>query len=119
VGLRWDKEALSRRINARVKAMIQQGLVEEVDRIRKQPGGFSEEAGAAVGYRQLLDYFAGKCTLDEAVEQIKIQTRYLAKMQRTWLKRWPPAGQVHWLDMTDTSAPEELINAVLQVIHAA
>ncbi len=75
IGIRWEKEALSRRINVRVKNMIAAGLVDEVDRLRKAERGFSEEAAAAVGYRQLLDHFAGRCSLEEAVEQIKIQTR--------------------------------------------
>ena len=92
-----DKDLLNRRINARVKKMLEAGLVEEVRRLAGDPRGFSEEASSGVGYRQLLDYFAGKCTLEEAIELIKIQTRYLAKMQRTWLKRWPPPGAVRWL----------------------
>ena len=92
IGIRWEKDALSRRINARVKMMMQAGLLEEVERLRKEPGGFSQEAAGGVGYRQLLDYFERKCTLEEAVEQIKIQTRYLAKTQRTWLKRLAASG---------------------------
>ncbi|MGN6367148.1 MAG: tRNA (adenosine(37)-N6)-dimethylallyltransferase MiaA [Phycisphaerae bacterium] len=106
IGIRRDKDLLSRRINARVKKMVELGLVEEVVALSRNPNGFSEEAAAAVGYRQLLDHFARKCSLEEAIEQVKIQTRYLAKMQRTWLKRWPP--NVHWLD-----APEGVEGAML------
>ena len=54
---------------------------------------FRRRRARPVGYKQLLDHFAGKGTLDEAIEEIKIQTRYLAKMQRTWLKRQPPPRQ--------------------------
>ncbi len=98
IGVRRDKEALNRRINARVKAMLAAGLLDEVRRLAAEPRGFSEEAASAVGYRQLLDHLAGKCTLDEAVEEVKIQTRHLAKLQRTWLKRfhgivWLGAGR--------------------------
>jgi tRNA dimethylallyltransferase len=106
IGIRREKDLLSRRINARVKKMVELGLIEEVRALASDPRGISEEAGAAVGYRQLLDHFARKCSLEEAIEQIKIQTRYLAKMQRTWLKRWPP--NVHWLD-----APEGVEGAML------
>ena len=56
IGIRRDKEALNRRINARVRKMIEMGLVEEVDRLRKDPRGFSPEAASGVGYRQLLDH---------------------------------------------------------------
>ena len=117
IGIRREKEALNRRINARVKKMLEAGLVEEVRRLRNDPRGFSEEAASGVGYRQLLDYFAGKCTLEEAVELIKIQTRYLAKMQRTWMKRWPAAGKVHWLEAGDETTSEELVERAMRVLE--
>jgi tRNA dimethylallyltransferase len=117
IGIRREKEVLSRRINARVKNMVEQGLVEEVDRLRTDPRGFSEEAASAVGYRQLLDYFARTCSMEEAVEQIKIQTRYLAKMQRTWLKRWPPPSEVHWLDAAENVAGDELVDQALAIVR--
>jgi tRNA dimethylallyltransferase len=101
VGIRRDKELLNRRINARVKKMVEAGLIDEVRRLRDDPRGFSEEAASAVGYRQVLDYLSSRCTLEETIEQVKIQTRYLAKMQRTWLKRWPRAGQVAWIDANE------------------
>jgi len=99
IGIRREKDYLSRRINARVKKMVELGLVEEVQRLSRDPRGFSEEAASAVGYRQLLEHFARRCSLEEAIEQVKIQTRYLAKMQRTWLKRWPLV--VHWIDVPE------------------
>jgi tRNA dimethylallyltransferase len=117
IGIRWEKEALSRRINARVKRMMQAGLLDEVDRLRQRERGLSEEAASAVGYRQLLDHLDGKCPLDDAVEQIKIQTRYLAKMQRTWLKKWPAPPLVKWLDAADGVSPEELVQQALQIVH--
>ncbi len=65
-----------------------------------------------MGYCQLLDHFAGKCSLDEAIEQIKIQTRSLAKMQRTWLKRWP-GSSVCWLNATDATETSTLVEQAL------
>jgi tRNA dimethylallyltransferase len=119
VGIRREKEALNRRINARVRAMMEHGLLDEVRRLKDEPRGFSEEAASAVGYRQLLDYFARRVSLDEAVEQIKIQTRHLAKMQRTWLKRWPPAGRVHWIDAAESESGADLVPRALQIIEQA
>ena len=116
IGVRRDKEALNRRINARVKQMVEMGLLEEVDRLRKVPRGFSEEAASGVGYRQVLDYFAGKCTLDEAIEQVKIQTRHLAKLQRTWLKRFP---NVQWLDVAEGQSGGELVDEALRILEKA
>lgn len=95
VGVKREKEELNRRINARVKAMMAAGLLEEVTRLREDPRGMSEEAASAVGYRELLDYLERRHSLEEAVERIKINTRHLAKMQRTWLKRFPG---VKWVE---------------------
>jgi tRNA dimethylallyltransferase len=117
IGIQRDKEILNRRINARARKMIDAGLVEEVRRLSNDPRGFSEEAASGVGYKELRDYLAGKGTLDDAVEQIKIQTRYLAKMQRTWMKRWPPAGKVCWLTAGEQVEGAALVDAALRVIE--
>lgn len=117
IGVRREKEALNRRINARVRAMVDRGLVEEVRRLRDDPRGFSEEAASAVGYRQVLDYFARRCSLDDAIEQIKIQTRHLAKMQRTWLKRWPAAGRVHWIDVAEGEESESVVEKGMRILE--
>lgn len=120
IGIQREKEALNRRINARVKKMIEAGLVEEVRRLTQDPRGFSEEAASGVGYKEIQEYLAGKCTLDEAIERIKIQTRYLAKMQRTWMKRWPgPGAQVCWLSAGDDVEGADLVDAAMQVIETA
>ncbi len=118
IGIRRDKDLLGRRINARIKKMLEMGLVEEVRRLAADPRGFSTEAASAVGYKQLLDHFAGKCTLDEAIEQIKIQTRYLAKMQRTWLKRWPPPPQVQWLDAPEGVEGADIADEAIAFIQS-
>lgn len=114
IGVQREKDVLNRRINARVRKMLEMGLVEEVRRLASDPRGFSNEAASGVGYRQLLDYFAGKHSLDEAVELIKIQTRYLAKMQRTWLKRWPAPGSVTWLEAKEGQEATELVEKAMQ-----
>jgi tRNA dimethylallyltransferase len=116
IGIHREKEVLSRRINARVKKMIDAGLVEEVRRLSQDPRGFSEEAASGVGYKQLRDYLSGKGALDDAIELIKIQTRYLAKMQRTWMKRWPPAAKVCWLTAGAEMEGADLVDAALRVL---
>ncbi len=96
IGLRRDKADQSSRINRRVKQMIDAGLVEEVRALLDEPLPLSKQAAAAVGYAEMIDHFAGRCTLDDAIEKIKINTRRLAKKQRTWHRRF--AG-VHWVDV--------------------
>jgi tRNA dimethylallyltransferase len=98
IGLRRDKEDASRRINERVRRMVAAGLVEEARQIWTDPRGASEQAGQAVGYAELFDHFEGGVSLEEAIERIKINSRRLAKQQRTWLKR---LAKVHWIDVEE------------------
>jgi tRNA dimethylallyltransferase len=84
--LDWPTDRINRRINQRVRAMMEAGLLEEVTRLRAA-GALAGQAGEALGYKQLLDHLRGECTLAEAVERIKIETRRYAKNQRTWLRR--------------------------------
>ncbi len=87
VGLDWPTEAINARINARVKAMIEGGLPEEA-RSLWAAGRLGPQAREAIGYKQLIPYLEGRLFLDLAAEQIKIDTRRLAKNQRTWLNRF-------------------------------
>lgn len=88
VGLEWDRDALNRRINARVKAMLAGGWVEEVrDLVARYPS-LSHTAGEATGYRELIEHVSGKLALDEATEEIKIATRQLARRQMKWFRRF-------------------------------
>ncbi len=87
VGLHWPSEAINPRINLRVKQMVEQGLVEEV-RALWESGKLGEQSSQAIGYKQLIEHFERRCSLDDAIERIKIDTRRFAKNQRTWLKRF-------------------------------
>lgn len=88
VCLHWPTEELNRRINARVKAMMEAGLLEEV-RGLWQAARLGPQAREALGYKQLLMHLERprEVRLEDAVEQIKIETRRFGKNQRTWLKR--------------------------------
>lgn len=107
MGLAWEREALSRRINARVKDMIAAGWVEEVRQLLEKYK-LSKTAGEATGYRQLIDHVRGLVSLEEAVEQIKIATRQLARRQMKWFKRFP---DVNWL--SGENAVEQNVQAAM------
>jgi len=94
VGLSREKEALNRRINARVKAMMTASWLDEVRALVAKHQNLSRTAGEATGYRELIDHLSGKWSLDEAVEQIKIATRQLARRQMKWFKRF---SNTHWI----------------------
>lgn len=84
--LLWDMQELYNRINQRVEMMLAEGLVDEA---RKLLPYRHRNALNTVGYKELFDYFDGKCSLMEAVEQIKLNTRHYAKRQMTWLRKDP------------------------------
>jgi len=113
VGLDWPSELINPRINARVKQMIEQGLVEETRRLW-EAGRFGIQAREALGYKQLIAHFEhvggiaatpGFETIENAIEQIKIETRRFAKNQRTWLKRLRSFPNAIWIDAA-TEPPE-------------
>ena len=82
------RDETSQRINQRVGQMLKDGLPDEVKRLTAHPGGLSMQASQAVGYKEMIEFFNRTCSLDDAVERIKINTRHLAKLQRTWLRRY-------------------------------
>jgi tRNA dimethylallyltransferase len=104
IGLVWEIEDINRRINARVKGMMEQGLLDEVRQLHSS-GRLGPQAREALGYKQLIDHLEGRCSLEDAVERIKIETRRFGKNQRTWLKRLRLTPHSIWLNM-----PEELGN---------
>ncbi len=79
-----DKTELYNRINHRVEVMLSEGLVDEARNLYPYR---SRNALNTVGYKELFDYFDGKCNLMEAVEQIKLNTRHYAKRQMTWFRK--------------------------------
>ncbi|RHN12015.1 tRNA (adenosine(37)-N6)-dimethylallyltransferase MiaA [Roseburia intestinalis] len=90
-----ERAKLYERIDRRVDAMIEAGLVEEVKKLKSK--GYSREMVSmqGLGYKEILAYLDGGCTLEEAVYIIKRETRHFAKRQLTWFKR---ERDVIWLD---------------------
>jgi tRNA dimethylallyltransferase len=96
VGLRLDPAALDARIEARVAAMLDAGLVAEVRALADRRAGLSRTARQALGYRELLDHRAGLTTLEEAVAEIVSRTRRFARRQVRWFRRDP---RIRWVDV--------------------
>ena len=86
VTLQWSTPAINTRINARVKAMIAAGLVEETQRLL-DAGTLGPQAAQALGTKQILAHLQSGFPLSDAIERVKIETRRFAKNQRTWLRR--------------------------------
>jgi len=95
-----DRAVLHHRIEQRFRQMLAAGFLEEVRALHRR-GDLHADLPAirAVGYRQLWQYLAGECALEEAVERGIAATRQLAKRQLTWLRKWP---DLIWL-LTDSA----------------
>lgn len=93
-----DREELYRRINLRVDKMMEAGLLDEVKRLAEAGCADALTSRQAIGYKELLDHLAGLCSLDEAVDLIKMRSRRYAKRQLSWFKR---DQRITWIDMDD------------------
>ena len=85
--LTGDREALYKRIDARVDKMISEGLLQEVQGLKNAGIRPDSTAAQAIGYKEIYTYLDGKCSLEEAVERIETDSRRYAKRQLTWFKR--------------------------------
>lgn len=90
-----ERAKLYERIDRRVDAMIEAGLVEEVKKLKSKGCSREMVSMQGLGYKEILAYLDGGCTLEEAVCIIKRETRHFAKRQLTWFKR---ERDVIWLD---------------------
>lgn len=81
------RDILYDRINQRVDKMVEEGLVEEVKSLKNAGLSIENISMQGIGYKEILEYLDGEITLDEAIDNIKQNTRHMAKRQVTWFKR--------------------------------
>ena len=106
IALNPPREELYARINRRSDEMFARGLVEEVESLIASGVPASAKAFQAHGYRRVVEYLEGKRTREDALNQMKLDTRHYAKRQLTWWRAWP---DVKWIDRfgVDPQAFEE------------
>ena len=107
IALDRPREELYNRINLRVDQMIDEGLVEEARALYCHK---DSNALNTVGYKEIFEYLDNKCTIEEAIERIKGNTRKYARKQLTWFKRDP---NVKWLNADDYQGVMEYISQQL------
>lgn len=110
-GLNMDRQKLYDRINKRVDIMIKNGLIDEVRKIQKLGYENAFTSSKAIGYKEIFAWINGQCTLEEAIDKLKMESRRYAKRQITWFKR---IENIHWLDMEKDFA--EVLNSVIKII---
>lgn len=111
--LQDDRPRLYEKIDRRVDIMLQDGLVEEVKELMAMGCTRCMVSMQGLGYKEIIDYLEGKCTLEEAVYTIKRDTRHFAKRQITWFKR---EKDVIWVNKPDFNYKDEEICAFMRKV---
>ena len=112
VALERDREYLYERINLRVDIMLEKGLEQEVRALYEKYGENLRKINI-IGYTELIEYFNGQFSYEEAVENIKRNSRRYAKRQFTWFKNDPTYV---WFDL-DKLSEEEIINSIIKELN--
>lgn len=102
-----ERSRLYEKIDKRVDAMLDAGLIDEVQNLKKM--GCTKELVSmqGLGYKEILEYLDGECTLEDAVYRIKRDTRHFAKRQLTWFRREKDVIWISRQDFRPLSAPEQ------------
>ena len=112
IGVRWPRDVITDRIAQRVRQMVADGLVAEVQALAE--AGLSRTAAQALGYKEILAMLNGQMSEDEAIATIITHTRQFAVRQERWFRRDP---RVRWIDV-EHDAVAEVTPAVIEALTA-
>lgn len=110
--LQRDRQSLYKMIDERVDKMIENGLVAEVKTLVDKYGYCDNSAFSAIGYKEIIQYLQGNCTLEQAVEQIKLNTRHYAKRQVSYFKRMKIEMYIDVEGKSATQIAQEIANCL-------
>lgn len=111
VGLDMNRSKLYQNIERRVDKMFEDGLIDEVKKLKEMGCNESMQSMQALGYKQALDYLEGSMSLSETIDLIKRNTRRYAKRQLTWFRR---DKRIHWINTDDFGSAEEIAKEIAQ-----
>lgn len=114
IGLHVEREALYRRIDDRVEAMVARGLLDEVGSLIAAGLRDGLTAPHAIGYKEFVPVVEGVSDMDDAIARVKQATRRYAKRQLTWLRGDP---RIHWVDVTG-STPSDSAAAIIDLLES-
>lgn len=109
--LNMDREKLYDRINRRVDIMLEQGLIDEVKKLKSMGYTADMQSMKGIGYKEILYYLDGNISLDEAIYLIKKGSRNYAKRQLTWFRK---DKRVIWIDKDQFNNEDEIVNSILE-----
>ncbi|MCP4266513.1 MAG: tRNA (adenosine(37)-N6)-dimethylallyltransferase MiaA [Candidatus Brocadiaceae bacterium] len=114
ISITRERGEIYRRINERVDAMFDKGLVGEVKSLLDGPKGLSKQAKQALGYKEVIQYLEGELTLSDAKELVKLSTRRFAKRQMTWFRSF---RDIHWLEAKEHDGPGVITDKVFSILE--
>ena len=107
------RDILYERINKRVDIMVEKGLVDEVKKLREMGLSMENISMQGIGYKEILEYLDGDTSLEAAIENIKQNTRHMAKRQVTWFKR---EKDVIYVDPFSFESNEKIVDYMIEKI---
>jgi len=110
LGIDIDKDQLHANIHKRIIDRIEDGMIEEVERLHYEGVTFDRLDAFGLEYRYISKYLQGELTRESMIEQLDTKTRQFAKQQLTWLRKDP---EVVWIDPTDTKKVLAIVDAFL------
>lgn len=105
-----DRDILYDRIEKRIDIMVQDGLIDEVTKLKEMGCHKDMVSMQGLGYKEILEYLDGNCTLEEAIDILKRDTRHFAKRQLTWFRR---EKDVIWMNYPDYEQSKEKMQAAM------
>jgi tRNA dimethylallyltransferase len=113
VGLMRPREELYARIDRRVLAMVEEGLVAETERLLAAGYAPTLPAMSSLGYREIAAYLRGEMGLDAAIERIQVETHRFVRHQMTWFRKM---ANVHWFDLSQPESEEAVEETIARFL---
>ncbi len=113
IGLTMNRTKLYARINKRVDIMLENGLIEEVDNLKKIGLNGSYQSMQGIGYKEVLKYLSGEYDHEILVKTLKLNSRRYAKRQLTWFRRYE---DLKWINLDKFSKLEDLTDYVCEYV---
>jgi tRNA dimethylallyltransferase len=108
--IRHQREILHERIEQRVGAMFDSGLIDEVNGLLEKHGELSHTAAQAVGYREVIEHLNGQHTEEETRELVLIRTRRFARHQETWFRN---LSECRWVELEADFDPQKVASEIV------
>jgi tRNA dimethylallyltransferase len=115
IGVRWDRTVLRERITSRLKERLEQGMIEEVQRLHDSGISWERLDEMGLEYRYVSLYLQGKLTYEEMFKTLNIRIHQFAKRQDTWFRGMERRGiTIRWIEGSDEAALQELVKKIIR-----